>query len=388
MYHGKKMLQFYFDVTLENLTAPPARFCDLFLDVIVDPDGNKKVVFTDLIKGKIEMPENSEDFVLLKSDGIPTYHFAHAVDDHLMHTTHVVRGEEWLPSSAKHIQLVRYLGFAMPKYMHTAQVMCFDANGNKRKLSKRDMGSNMEDFFRLGYAPVCVCEYLMTILNSNYEEWHMQNPDKSYLDFPLNIKKLSVSGCLFDMQKLTDVSKNVISRMDANHVYSCLLEWTGDFDPEFHALLARDKDYAVRILSIGRGGRKPRKDLASWADARPYMGFFYDELLSRDEQLPDSFDRGDVRAVLDAFEQSYDEGADSAAWFDGIKAIASAHGFAADMKAYKADPDAYKGSVADVSMFLRLAVTGKTTSPDLYEVMHILGRERVMQRIAQFRESL
>ena len=150
------------------------------------------------------------------------------------------------------------------------------------------MGAKMDDYREMGIAPECVWEYLLTLLNSNYEEWHMQNPDKSYLDFPLNIKKLSVSGCLFDMQKLTDVSKNVISRMDANHVYSCLLEWTGDFDPEFHALLARDKDYAVRILSLGRGGRKPRKDLASWADARPYMGFFYDELLSRDEQLPSS----------------------------------------------------------------------------------------------------
>ena len=266
--------------------------------------------------------------------------------------------------------------------------MCFYLWGHSYEFEQNDNWPVVEDFFRLGYAPVCVCEYLMTILNSNYEEWHMQNPDKSYLDFPLNIKKLSVSGCLFDMQKLIDVSKNVISRMDARYVYSCLLAWTKDYDPEFNALLARDEEYAVRILSIGRGGRKPRKDIASWADARPYMGFFYDELLSRDEPLPDRFDRADVRAVLDAFESGYDESADSAAWFDGVKAIASAHGFAADMKAYKADPDAYKGSIADVSMFLRLAVTGKSTSPDLYEVMHILGRDRVMQRIAQLRESL
>lgn len=374
--------------TMDEVRAHLAAGDPFVLRILADGDPEKKITFTDLVKGKLELPENDEDFVLLKSDGIPTYHFAHAVDDHLMRTTHVVRGEDWLPSLPKHIQLFRYLGFRTPKYLHTAQILKMDENGGKKKLSKRDMGAKMDDYREMGIAPECVWEYLLTLLNSNYEEWHMQNPDKSYLDFPLNIKKLSVSGCLFDMQKLTDVSKNVISRMDANHVYSCLLEWTGDFDPEFHALLARDKDYAVRILSIGRGGRKPRKDLASWADARPYMGFFYDELLSRDEQLPDSFDRGDVRAVLDAFEQSYDEGADSAAWFDGIKAIASAHGFAADMKAYKADPDAYKGSVADVSMFLRLAVTGKTTSPDLYEVMHILGRERVMQRIAQFRKSL
>ena len=362
---------------------------DLFvLRILADGDPEKKVKFTDLVKGQLELPENDEDFVLLKSDGIPTYHFAHAVDDHLMRTTHVVRGEDWLPSLPKHIQLFRYLGFRMPKYLHTAQILKLDENGGKKKLSKRDMGAKMDDYRRMGIAPECVWEYLLTLLNSNFEEWHMQNPDKSCLDFPLNVKKLSVSGCLFDMQKLTDVSKNVISRMDARYVYSCLCQWAREFDPEFYAQLASDEAYAVRILSIGRGGKKPRKDLSSWADARPYMGFFYDSLLTRDEQLPEGFDRGDVRAVLTAFAESYDEGADSSAWFENVKSIAGGLGFASDMKAYKADPGAYKGSVADVSMFLRLAVTGKTTSPDLYEVMHILGRERTLARIEDMKESL
>ncbi len=217
--------------TMDEVRAHLAAGDPFVLRILADGDPEKKITFTDLVKGKLELPENDEDFVLLKSDGIPTYHFAHAVDDHLMRTTHVVRGEDWLPSLPKHIQLFRYLGFRIPKYLHTAQILKMDENGGKKKLSKRDMGAKMDDYREMGIAPECVWEYLLTLLNSNYEEWHMQNPDKSYLDFPLNIKKLSVSGCLFDMQKLTDVSKNVISRMDANHVYSCLLEWTGDFDP-------------------------------------------------------------------------------------------------------------------------------------------------------------
>lgn len=374
--------------TLDGVKRHLADGDPFVLRILADGDPEKKVKFTDLVKGQLELPENDEDFVLLKSDGIPTYHFAHAVDDHLMRTTHVVRGEDWLPSLPKHIQLFRYLGFRMPKYLHTAQILKLDENGGKKKLSKRDMGAKMDDYRRMGIAPECVWEYLLTLLNSNFEEWHMQNPDKSCLDFPLNVKKLSVSGCLFDMQKLTDVSKNVISRMDARYVYSCLCQWAREFDPEFYAQLASDEAYAVRILSIGRGGKKPRKDLSSWADARPYMGFFYDSLLTRDEQLPEGFDRGDVRAVLTAFAESYDEGADSSAWFENVKSIAGGLGFASDMKAYKADPGAYKGSVADVSMFLRLAVTGKTTSPDLYEVMHILGRERTLARIEDMKESL
>lgn len=374
--------------TLDGVKRHLADGDPFVLRILADGDPEKKVKFTDLVKGQLELPENDEDFVLLKSDGIPTYHFAHAVDDHLMRTTHVVRGEDWLPSLPKHIQLFRYLGFRMPKYLHTAQILKLDENGGKKKLSKRDMGAKMDDYRRMGIAPECVWEYLLTLLNSNFEEWHMQNPDKSCLDFPLNVKKLSVSGCLFDMQKLTDVSKNVISRMDARYVYSCLCKWAREFDPEFYAQLASDEAYAVRILSIGRGGKKPRKDLSSWADARPYMGFFYDSLFTRDEQLPEGFDRGDVRAVLTAFAESYDEGADSSAWFENVKSIAGGLGFASDMKAYKADPGAYKGSVADVSMFLRLAVTGKTTSPDLYEVMHILGRERTLARIEDMKESL
>lgn len=351
------------------------------LRILADGDGKRTVKASDLVRGALEFPENDEDFVLLKSDGIPTYHFAHAVDDHLMGTTHVIRGEEWLPSLPKHVQLFRYLGFRLPKFMHIAQIMHLDENGNKKKLSKRDMGANMDDYTRMGYSPEAVCEYVMTLLNSNYEEWHMQNPDKNYRDFPFNIKKMSVSGCLFDFGKLNDVSRNILSRMTAEQVYDGLTGWAAEFDPEFAAELTRDPEYTKSILAIGRGGKKPRKDLAVWSDAKPYMGFFYDKYFAVTDSIPDSFSREDVNAVLTGFLDSYDEGDDMNVWFEKIKKIAASLGYAADMKEYKADPQAFKGSVADVSMFIRVAVTGKMNSPDLYTVMHILGKERTEARI-------
>ena len=369
------------EFTLEEVEAHLAAGDPFVLRILSDGDPEKKLKVTDLVKGNMEIPENDEDFVLLKSDGIPTYHFAHAVDDHLMGTTHVIRGEEWLPSLAKHLQLFRYLGFKTPKYMHIAQIMRLDENGNKKKLSKRDMGANMDDYTRMGYAPEAVCEYVMTLLNSNYEEWRAQNPDKPYTDFPFNIKKMSVSGCLFDFNKLNDVSKNVLCRMSAADVTAKVTEWAQSFDPEFGAVLAADPAYAEQIFAIGRGGKKPRKDLATWADAKPYMGFFYDEFYQIVDAIPESFDKADVVAALNAFTQSYDEADDMNTWFDKVKTIARELGFADDMKAYKADPGAFKGSVADISMFLRVAVTGKQNAPDLYTVMHILGRERTMARI-------
>jgi len=356
--------------------------------ILADGTPDARVKFTDLIKGNMEIPENDEDFVLLKSDGIPTYHFAHAVDDHLMRTTHVIRGEEWLPSLAKHLQLFRYLGFKAPKYMHIAQIMKLDEAGNKKKLSKRDMGANMDDYTRMGYCPEAVCEYVMTLLNSNYEEWHMQNPDKPYTDFPFNIKKMSTSGCLFDFNKLNDVSKNVISRMDAASVTEKVIDWALQFDPDFGEILQRDRAVAESIFAIGRGGNKPRKDLATWADAKPYMGFFYDEYFTVEEAYPESFSAGDIKAILEKFAETFDAADASDVWFNKIKEIAASQGFAADMKLYKQNPGDYKGSLADVSMFIRLAVTGKMNSPDMYSVMQILGRERVLARVHAMAESL
>ena len=376
------------EFTVEEVEQHLAEGHPFVLRIFADGDPEKKVKFTDLVKGTIEIPENDEDFVLLKSDGIPTYHFAHAVDDHLMGTTHVVRGEEWLPSLAKHLQLFRYLGFKTPKYMHIAQIMKLDEAGNKKKLSKRDMGANMDDYTRMGYCPEAVCEYIMTLLNSNYEEWHMQNSDKSYREFPFNIKKMSVSGCLFDFGKLNDVSKNIISRMDAKTVTEKVTEWALAFDPDFGRALAADPAFTEAIFAIGRGGKKPRKDLATWTDAKPYMGFFFDEFFTVEDEYPESFAKADIVATLEKFAAGYDENDDMNAWFDKVKAIADALGYASDMKAYKADPTAFRGNVADISMFIRVAVTGKQNAPDLYTVMHILGREKTLARIKAMIDSL
>lgn len=376
------------DFTLDDVKASLDRGDVFVLRVLADGDAQRKAAFTDLIKGKLELPENDEDFVLLKSDGIPTYHFAHAVDDHLMHTTHVIRGEEWLPSLPKHVMLFRYLGFKIPKYLHIAQLMRLDENGSKKKLSKRDMGANMDDYKRIGYAPEAVMEYVMTLLNSNYEEWHTANIEKSFADFDFSIKKMSTSGCLFDFEKLNDVSKNVVSRMTADKVYELASEWAREFSPEFYTEFSKDPSYTKAALNIGRTGKKPRKDFAVWSELESYLGFFYDKYFKIIDSYPDKFDRESIVSVLSMFKDRYDESDDQSAWFDKVKAIADDIGFASDMKAYKQSPESYKGSVADVSMFLRIAITGKTVSPDLYEVMHILGRDKVIERLDSQIEQL
>ena len=336
--------------------------------------------FDDLVKGKLTITENNVDHVLLKSDGIPTYHFAHAVDDHLMRTTHVVRGDEWLPSLPFHIQLFKALGFKLPKYVHIGPLMKMDGS-SKRKLSKRKDPELALTYYKAEGFPIqAMREYLMTVLNSNFEDWRRANPDADIDAFKFSPKKLNPAGSLFDYAKLVDVSKNVISRMDADTVYGLLVEWTREFDPDFAEKLEADPEYAKRILAIGRGGKKPRKDLAVWKDAKPYMGFFYDEYLE-DAVFDEKFSKDLVADVLHRFLESYDPADDSGVWFDKVKAITEAVGFTTDMKAYKADPTAYPGTVADVSTMIRLAVTGKTNSPDLYTVMQLLGAERTEQRI-------
>lgn len=376
------------EITLDEVKAHLEEGHPFVLRILADGGPEKKTPFTDLIRGKLEIPENDEDFVLLKSDGIPTYHFAHAVDDHLMRTTHIIRGEEWLPSLAKHIMLFKYLGFRMPKYMHIAQLMSLDENGCKKKLSKRDMGANLNDYTKMGYAPECVIEYVMTLLNSNYEEWHTANPSNPYTNFPFNIKKMSISGCLFDFEKLKDVSKNVISKMSSDMVYDYVTEWSKDCDTELYDVLTSDPEKAKRIFAIGRGVPKPRKDFAVWSDVKPYISIFYDELFKPEDEYPDNFDKQDIKAALEAFVLGYDENDDSNAWFDKLKQIADKLGFAPEVKLYKKDPEAYKGHVGDISMFVRVAVTGRMNSPDLYEIMHILGCDSVKARIQDRIRSL
>ena len=336
--------------------------------------------FDDLVKGKLTITENDVDHVLLKSDGIPTYHFAHAVDDHLMRTTHVVRGDEWLPTLPFHIQLFKALDFKLPKYVHIGPLMKMDGN-SKRKLSKRKDPELALTYYKAEGFPVeAVYEYIMTLLNSNYEDWRRANPTSPATDFKFSPKKLNPAGNLFDYAKLTDVSKNEIAKMDAQKVYTLVTEWATEFDPDFAQKLKADPDFAKAIFAIGRGGKKPRKDLATWVDAKPYMGFFYDDYL----EIPvfdEKFDKAVVIDALNRFLACFDIHDDSAVWFDKVKAVTEAMGFTTDMKAYKADPDAFPGTVADVSTFIRQAVTGKTNSPDLYTVMQILGYDRTVARI-------
>ena len=336
--------------------------------------------FDDLVKGKLTITENDIDHVLLKSDGIPTYHFAHAVDDHLMHTTHVVRGDEWMATLPFHIQLFQALGFKLPKYVHIGPLMKMDGN-SKRKLSKRKDPELALTYYKAeGFPIAAVREYIMTILNSNFEDWRRANPDANMDEFKFSPKKLNPAGSLFDYAKLVDVSKNVISRMSAQEVYALLVQWAREFDADFAQQLEGDPDYAQAILAIGRGGKKPRKDLSTWREAKPYMGFFYDKYMQQ-PQFPENFSRETVQKALRLFLERFDIADDANTWFEKVKDITTEMGFTTDMKAYKADPSAFPGTVADISGFLRLAVTGKTNSPDLYTVMQILGYQRTVERI-------
>ena len=336
--------------------------------------------FNDLVKGQLTITENDVDQVLLKSDGIPTYHFAHAVDDHLMRTTHVVRGDEWLPSLPFHIQLFQALGFKLPKYVHIGPLMKMEG-ASKRKLSKRKDPELALTYYQAEGFPVqAVYEYIMNLLNSNYEDWRRANPTAPATQFKFSPKKLNPAGNLFDYAKLTDVSKNEIAKLTAQQAYTLLIQWAKEFDPPFAALLEEDPQYAQNILAIGRGGKKPRKDLATWKEAKPYMGFFYDAYFTQ-PVFPEQFSKATIHAALDKFLATYSQSDDSNTWFEKVKAVTLELGFTTDMKAFKADPTAFAGTVADVSTFIRLAVTGKTASPDLYTVMQLLGYDRTVARI-------
>ena len=347
-----------------------------------------KVRHTDLVKGKLELTENDQDIVLLKSDGIPTYHFAHVVDDHLMHTTHVVRGEEWLATLPVHLQLFDVLGWKRPKYVHTAQLMKMDG-GSKRKLSKRkDPELALSYYYQQGIPVPSVMEYLMTLLNSNFEEWRRANQTAPLDDFPFSTKKMSVSGSLFDMDKLHDVSKNVISRMSAEDVYDSVAKWSAGNDPEFHELFVRDPEMTKQFLSIGRGGKKPRKDLALWSETKAYMDFMFDELFQPDYSGMPERAKADAKAILTEYQDVYDAQDEMTVWFDKVKALAERHGFAPETKLYKKNPEQYKGPVGDISMVLRVAICGRTNAPDLYSVMQLMPTEKIKARLAAACEAL
>ena len=344
-------------------------------------DAEKKCFFDDMIKGKIEMPENVQDVVLLKSDGIPTYHFAHAVDDHLMRTTHVVRGDEWMSSCPIHLQLFKCLGFKVPRYAHVAPIMK-EENGGKRKLSKRkDPEAAVTFYVEQGYPKESVNEYIMTLMNSNFEDWRKTNKDADIDSFPFNLKKMSVSGALFDMVKLNDVSKNIISVMSAKKVYDYTASWAKDYDEEFYGLLTRDEEYSVKMLNIDRDTPKPRKDIACFSEVKAYVSYLFDELYEKNYELPENLTKEMAAEILEAYLKEYNAEDDKQQWFDRIKALCEPLGYTPNVKEYKKNPDAFKGHVGDVSTVIRVAVTGRRNTPDLHAIMSLLGEDRVKARL-------
>lgn len=346
-------------------------------------DPTKKVEFKDQIKGKLSFPENDQDFVLLKSDGIPTYHFAHVVDDHFMRTTDVVRGEEWLSTLPWHVELWRACGFKMPRFCHTAQVMKLDEEtGTKRKMSKRkDPECTLGFYFEKGYPAASVIEYLMTLLNSNYEQWRQANPAASYKDFPFKASAMGNSGAMFDLAKFNDVSKNIIAHMTADEVYAFVAGWAKENDPDFYALISADAEYLKKFLAIGRGGKKPRKDFACWSEVKDFVSYMYDALFEQKDEYPAHVSAEDRNVLLKEYAALYAPEDDNNTWFEKVKNLSEAHGYTGDMKAYKATPEAFKGSVADVSNVIRVAITGRTNSPDLCSLMALLGKDRVTERL-------
>lgn len=354
-----------------------------------DTENMKTITVNDAIRGDITMPENNMDVVILKATGIPTYHFAHVIDDHFMRTTHVVRGEEWLSSLPIHVELFEALGWEHPIYCHTAHLMKIDEEGNKRKLSKRKDPELSLDYYRKdGYHPKAVREYLLTILNSNFEEWRIANPDADIDEFEFSPEKMSNSGALFDLNKLKDVCKDVLVKIPAGELYDFLMSWAEEFKPDIYNLISKDRGYVERILNVGRSGNKPRKDLIYGEQIFEFIKYFFDEHFVIEDELPANVSAEDAKAILQAYLGSYDHSDDQSAWFDKIRNLGTELGFAAKPKDYKKNPDQYKGHVGDVSTVIRLAVTGRSQSPDVWEIQQILGADRTIQRVNDYKDKL
>ncbi len=344
----------------------------------------KKIKHHDIIKGNIDFPENDQDIVIIKSDGLPTYHFAHAIDDHLMHTTHVIRGDEWASSVPLHLQLFQVLGFKAPKYAHIAPIMKQEGD-TKRKLSKRkDPEAAVSYYSEIGMPKEAVLEYLLNIANSNFEIWRKQNPEKSTDEFELQLNKMGVSGALFDMVKLFDISKNVISRYDAKTVYEETIKWAEKYDKELKEILEKDIDYTMKVLGMERGNAKPRKDIAKWSDIRYQTEYMFEDLYknsNEEYEYQKITDRNEINSILKEYLNIYDENDDKQTWFDKIKDLSEKLGYAKEVKEYKKNPEQYpKGHVGDVSTVLRVSLTKRANTPDLYEIMKVLGKEVIKNR--------
>ena len=346
----------------------------------------ENIAVEDAIRGKLEMPRNNMDFVLLKSDGIPTYHFAHVIDDHFMRSTHVIRGEEWISSLPMHVELFNTLGWKQPVYCHTATLMKIDEeSGGKRKLSKRkDPELALAYYQQEGISKDAVWEFLLTLLNSNYEEWRIANPEADYHEFPYTLEKMSVSGALVDLDKMRDISKNVICRMSAEQVRDGWLEWCNEYNKDFAALINKYPERTLGALNIGRGGAKPRRDIETWKQACDFMSFYYDETFRVTDDMPVECDEATVKEFFGKYLASYDHNDDSAVWFDKVKAITEEMGFAVKPKDYKKNPEQFRGSIVHITNMLRIALTGHANAPDIWEVSHVLGEEITRKRLQAF----
>ena len=372
------------DLSMEEIEANLAAGKSYVLRLRSQGDPEKEITFVDEIKGEIKLPENIHDIVLLKRDGIPTYHFAHAIDDHLMRTTVVVRGGEWLASAPIHYELFHVLGFKMPKYAHTAHLMKFDEEtGGKRKLSKRKDPELSLDYYRQdGYHPYCMKVYLLTLLNSNFEEWHEKFPDKDINEFPFSIDKMNQSGALFDKDKLHNICKNELSKLSEDEVYDFLYKWAYEYESKKAPVWFADKEKMLAILRLymGVGMKRRRKDLIYAKQIFKLVSYFFD--IEEDDDKDDfRLDKEEVKKLLKAYLDSYSHEDDNSVWFDKLKAIADSNGYASDMKAYKAEPEKYKGNVSDVAEVVRIAVTGHANTPDLWSIVHIMGEDQMRQRI-------
>lgn len=346
----------------------------------------KRNKVVDGIRGTLDVPENFQDVVIIKTTGIPTYHFAHAVDDHLMRTTHVIRGEEWLPSLPIHVELFEKLGFELPVYCHTAQLMKIGEDGNKRKLSKRKDPELSLDYYRdQGYHPAAVREYLLTILNSNYEEWRMENPEADIDEFKFTTEKMSNSGALFDLDKLNDVSKEAMLHIPAYEIAEFLKDWSLEFAPEY-SYIFDDMDLLVKILDLGRDEKKPRKDLVYARQIMEFISYFYDQSFKIVDEVPAEAEADKVK-ILGEYLSSYIHADTQEEWFNKIREIATNLGYAAKPKDYKKNPDDYKGHVGHVSTVIRLALVGRAQSPDVWAIQQIMGEDMVKARINRMIEE-
>ena len=385
-YHGKHA--YCRDLSYEEIEKNIKEGKSYVLRLKSPGSEDKRITFKDGIRGKIELPENIVDVVILKSDGIPTYHFAHVVDDHLMRTTNVIRGDEWISSVPIHIQMFSLLGLKAPKYAHIAPIMKED-EGGKRKISKRkDPEAAVTWYSDEGYPVDGVIEYLLNLANYTFEDFRRANKNAHWTEFKLEMNKMSNSGALFDLVKLNDICKNKIASYTADKVYDLALKWADVYDKELYDLLARDREFGVAMFNFDRNPDKPRKDIGKWSEVREAFSFMFDELFKAEYDEIPNVSKEDIAGILETYADTYTEYPDNNEWFNSLKDVAEKHGFAREVKEYKANPDAFKGHVGDVSNIIRVAITGRTKSPDLYSIMKTLGKDKVLNRISLYKGAM